>query len=587
MASPPFKKNVQHVQSGEPGKASVVGRPDRQLEQNIAYLKDLIETAKLGKALFIYDVTVPSASAIGQPVYYDNKTGKYELARAATAHDSVTSTIYAADSSFVRGVIFKKHSTTLADLLVIGTAPLDISAAVDGTVENCQYYLSGADAGKLVRQRPAATVSVLQRYANGEVTVVPDVKDFVEDHIHFKFELYQNQAPTSASVGWLSADDAIFNSKAPSDAIWGYNISKHTELYRIWPPLPLDAAQLIWDRSDGKLGTVVPDGYGGVVEFTNEGIWWKTNINGLRPWDPYHKGSLSASWADGLDDVPSSLILYFIRMTFATDKSVVTSITSKKPDLLKITNADGNTASTGALDLDLDLGFITADASEEGYQAIKSLTVDNSACTQTFNRGPVVEGLFAGANTTLASSTQLVVGSDTLHMGRVTVNNSLDGAGREIPAELVRLDDVRERFTGIVMYLAFPAGQESGIDIKFKIPYIGLPTSPSVKIRALLVADSADAIPPLYLKKTTVPLGSLTTGAILPTSGAQTGVDFISGYTEATAANDSFLIESAAITVTAGDTLFCRIYRNGPSTTPTADSLPGEIGIVRIGAVIQ
>ena len=76
--------------------------------------------------------------------------------------------------------------------------------------------------------------------------------------------------------------------------------------------------------------------------------------------------------------MPCRLTIFFISMTFATDKSVVTSITSKKPYLLKITNADGNTSSTGALDLDLDLGFITSDASEEGYQAIKSLTVDNS-----------------------------------------------------------------------------------------------------------------------------------------------------------------------------------------------------------------
>jgi len=583
MAVPPFRSNIEHVRQGEPGKASVVRRPDQQLEQDILYLKDLVESALLGKALFIRDATLKAGMVIGQPVYYNSATQQYELAFAATDNCGQSTATMPASSSYVRGLLYKKTNATLGDILVMGTATLDISAAVTETaVADGNYYLSAVDPGKLTQQEPPVSIYVLEKYSNGEITFVPSHDDFVKDHIHLRYDLSQVVADSSTETGWLAANDAVFNDKAPAGAIYGYNLSQHIELQRTWPPIPVKAAQLIWDRSDGNFGTVVPDGLDGLVQFTSHGIWWMSNVVGMRPWDYYDKGSISSSSGGPLDG-PSSLTLFFLRMTFNTNNTTVTSLTSLKPTILKVLDCDGDVGSTGDLSLDLLLGLLQQDTDEEGYQVIKTLDGD----TQELRRGPVAEGIFAGTNIALASTAQRTVGADTLHMGRVTVTNDFDMVGRELPMELVRLDDVRERFTGIVMYLAFPAGQDSGVDIKIKIPYTDLPTIPSVKIRALVIVDNATIPPPLTLEKYIIPLGSATASAVIPSTSAQTAVTFTTTLSATTmAVNDTFLLESAAISVTAGDTLFCRIARNGAGSG--ADALSStEIGLIRLGAIIQ
>ena len=110
----------------------------------------------------------------------------------------------------------------------------------------------------LVQQRPPVSVSVLVYTDDGMAIVQPVQRDFLEDHIHYKVRLYAQPAGTNWSSspasrrrhpppvdtpdptlpGWLPADHAIFNGRAPTGAVFGYNLATHPQLARIFPPIP-------------------------------------------------------------------------------------------------------------------------------------------------------------------------------------------------------------------------------------------------------------------------------------------------------------------------------------------------------------
>jgi hypothetical protein len=591
-----FTQNVQHVKFGEPGKAGTVARPDQQLDANIQFLKDLVDGALLGEALFIRDATVEANALVGQPVYFNNTTQQYERAIAAVAEDPTTGVLVAADSADVAGVIFSKTNSTLADILVLGFAALDISNAVDGTPTAGRYYLSAAEAGKLVAQRPGVTVTVLRLDTAGNVLVVPDMKDFLEDHIHFQFDLAAVPAgthdppavgdphiidtPNPAIRGWLPANHSSFSGKAPGNAIWGYNLPLDPALNRQWPPIPLSAASVIWDKGeDLSGGTDVPLGIKGLVTLDANGIWWNSNCYGDVPWPTGL--STSSSQSSSADVCPRDEVmrikLLFSRQTYATDKSVVTKIESDSP-LLTVLNCDGDPASTGDLKLNLLLNLLVTDTDELGSQVLK--TFNDS--TLTFNRGRVIEGLLAGSNVSLSSANTRLLdpanpASATVYQGIPTLNVLSDPTGSELSVELFRLDDVRERFNGLVSYLAFVSDQTSAVIGKIKIPPAGLATPPTVKIRAVFIGTTVGTPPAIVLKTTAVPRPSGTPA--LPTT--QVTQTFNVPSAGAIAANDYFEIESTAFSVTAGDSLFFEMSRVGN------DGYTGEIGILRMGAVLQ
>ena len=592
-----FTQNVQHVKFGEAGKAATVARPDQQLDANIRFVKDLVDGALLGEALFIRDATVEATALVGQPVYYNNTTQQYERAIAAVSEDPTTGVLVAADSSDVTGVIFSKTNSTLADILVLGFAQLDISNAVDGTPTAGRYYLSAAEAGKMTLQRPGVTVSVLRLDTAGNVLVVPDMKDFLEDHIHFAFELtalpagnhfppaegdpHVIESPDSSLPGWLPADDASFSGKAPAGAKWGYNMPLDPAVDRQWPPIPLSAASVTWDKGKNLVGgTDVPLGPSGLVTIDANGIWWNSDCYDDVPWPTLlnNVGMSSSSSADVCPrDEVMRIRLLFNRMTYATDKSVVTKLESNSP-LLTIVNCDGDPASTGDLKLNLLLDLAVDNDGSLGSEVLKTF----DSATGLFKQGRVTEGLIAGSNVTITSSNTRLLDptdptSDTVYQGIPTLNVLSDPAGSELPVELFRLDDVRERFNGIVTYLAFPETQTSSVVGKIKVPPAGLAASPTVAIRVVFIGTGAGTPPAITLVTTSVTRPTAATA--LPT--VQTSRTFDVPSIGVITANDYFEIESAAFSVTAGDTLFFEMERLGN------DGYNGEIGILRMGAVLQ
>ena len=686
-----WQNRIRHIQQLEPVTAGVSGRPNRELEGNLQWLRDLVEFALLGQGLKALDQTLAPDALVGQPVFWNKLSQRFERALAGVAPAVDGGVLQATDASVVMGVVLKKTNATLGDIATIGYFDdcLDLTNSVGANPEVGTYYLSTAEAGKLTNQRPAISVQVLHVFDNNKVIILPANRDFLEDHIHFSFDLTPRPAgvvspPVEGDVhvittalpsakGWLPADHATFDGKAPTGAKFGYNIAQHPELNKVWPPIPLEAAVLemyrddVWSPvvktvqrdytidfpaiadhdfaestvafSDAQLGDVVQvdpaagpstDGVvqgwvssnGNVtirytnptdgaidpasdtyhvrllresniaqlaftglqrvqdeyVQFDKNGIWWMTDCYNEVPWPTSFdnagssSGSLASSGSCPLDK-EIQLKLSYGRMTFATNKTTVTSLESLSEPILQVLNCDLDPASTGDLKLKLALEFMLKDSGLAGHKAIKNFDPE----TLELQLGPMIEGLFAGTNVTLNSSAQLDVEGTPLHQGRVTIDADVDPTGKELPLRMIRVDDARMRFDGNVFYLAFLEDQESNLRMQIDIPPAGLPTDPHVKLRAVLLGVADGTPPAITLSKINIPRPAahpaLPSGDSAVTFDA-TAIGVITG-------GDYFEVESDAIPVTGGDTLFATLLRAG------SDGYAGELGLIRIGAVLQ
>lgn len=625
---PNWKKNIRHITTGEPVSSGVAGRPDRALEGNLQYLKDLVDSTQLGEVLVIRDATVESTVLVGQPVHWNALTAQFEAALAVIESDAESNTTSPKASAEVIGIVQSKSNSTLADIVTMGWVAVDLSNAIDSEIVAGRYYLSSAEPGKLTRQRPPVSVPVLFTDGLGKALVLPITRNFLNDHIHYTFELTPRPAGDHTHVsgrhtitnadasqkGWLPANDASFNGKAPGKAVFGYNLAAHTELSNVWPPLPINAVSVTWDKGDNDTnqtigGVDVPLGLEGLVHVDANGIWWMSDCDGDIPWPPalVDSSSSSSSWAtDGYGSLDSEgswssssvapgsseswfnpecprfdkmrILLHFARMTFGTDKSVVTSLQAVEGSPLSVVNCAGVAATTGDLFLDLSLELAMLDADLEGYQVIKEVSGSQ------YKRGPVVEGVFAAGDIILTSTKQLTVGADTLHQGRVTVSVPTDVGSRELTPQIVRLDDVVERYYAEVPYLGFLAGRSSSVRLRFHVPPVGIGAAQQMRLRVAILGRLAGTLPAL-----TVTYRKITRGTAapvnLPTSLNEVALGFNPAI--AVAANQYVEVESDLLPVvpgvegyiTSGDTILVTITRGA------ADAYTGELGLIRVGAV--
>jgi hypothetical protein len=628
---PNWKKNVRHIVDGEPVSSGVAGRPDKALEGNLQYLKDLVDATQLGEVLVIRDATVESSVLVGQPVHWNAATAQFEKALAAVEPDAESKTTSPKASAEVIGIVQSKTNATLADIVTMGWVTIDLANAVDDEIIAGRYYLSSAEAGKLTKQRPPVSVPVLFTDGLGKALVLPITRNFLNDHIHYSFELEPRPAgdhyhtsgrheitnPDASQKGWLPAAHSSFNGKAPGKAVFGYNLAAHAELEANWPPLPITAVSIIWDKGDNNNnqtigGVDIPLGLEGLCQVDANGIWWMSDCDGDVPWPEalLDSSSSASSWAeDGYGSLDSEgswssssvsassseswfipecdrfdrmrVVLNFAKMTFGTDKSIVTSLQPAEGSPIKVENCAGEAATTGDLFLDLSLELSVVDAALEGYQVVKNVT------STEYQRGPVVEGLFAGGDAVLTSSSQLTVGSDTLHQGRVTVTVPIDVTDRELMPQIVRLDDVVERYHDEIPYLGFIAGRESSVRFRFHVPPVGLSSVQQMKLRVAIIGRFAAELPDLTVSYRKIVRGTATPAALPTTALNEVTLGFDPTIT--VAANQYVEVESALFPVVpgtegyivGGDTILVTITRSA------ADAYTGELGLLRVGAVFN
>lgn len=587
-------ERIQHLIDGEPVDAGATGRPDRQLDQNLQHLKDLLELSLVGQALVARDVTVSPDVLLGQPVFWNATSDRAERALAKVEYDTELGTLVAAAEAEVLGVVLSKSGSTLADIVIVGWVDLDISNAVTGDTEAGRYYLSGSDPGHLTRSRPSLSVPVLFADGHGKALVLPIARNWMEDHGHFRFGLVcapagDHTPPSSGNphtitdadaelAGWLPAAHASFSGNAPAGARFGYNIPAHPALARVWPPLPESSASLTWDRGQNQVGgTEVPLGEHGQAVIDKHGIWWMTNCYSDVPWPT------DFTFADGEDseiiDPPSTcprpeimrLSLNFSRTLFDAAQTVVTSLVAKSGGIVRVYGCDGLPSSTGDLTVDALLSLAILNDDEPGFLVIKGIDEDSK-----FLRGPVVEGVVVAGTGLVATSTgsEVILGT-TVHRGRISLTAALTPADKELTPTVVRLSDAKERFENDIPYVGFPAGYVSSVRVSFNVPPDGVSVDCPLTFNLVVLGTQAGQLPNLGVSYRVIPAASGTPQTVPATDTALTPPV----TTPLVSANQYLAVAMPAIEVNPGDTVLLEVGRG-------ADGYGGEVGLIRVAAVL-
>jgi len=614
-----FPSRVSHVQPNSAVSAGNTSASTRDLEARTNYLKAVIDAIEAGQLLVRREQAVAVDVVEGDAVYWDDENKRFDRALAGVVENEEVNSLLPTASSDCLGICVTKESSTAGTIGLVGMVQVSndvLESMIDGTTAPGRYYLSSANPGKLVSQRPPVSVAVLYVLGPADdcetaswVYINPQMRDFLEDHIHYEFDLTAEPAGThtppsagnphtitsadSAQMGWLPADDASFNGNAPEGAMFGYNMAAHTALNNVWPPVPISAA--IIEMHQPSLTEIerfeglerVPSDYITIDKF---GIWWMTNCYNQVPWSTTNDTTSSESCPL---EPPVRVVLSFLKMTFATDKSVVTSLQPAAGAPLRFVDCEGADATTGDLYASLDTDAMVQDENERGGNVFKSLD-DN---TLSFNRGWVAEGLIAGSDAVqLTGSNQELTDPEEvesesnpmIHRGLITVDVVTDPTERELLPHITKLNDTLERELGGMTYLAFPPGRDSSLIMEFRVPPAGLPTNPQMKIRTQVFGRAtgpfsgilmvyARVARPTAGTPTSVPPSttSLTYDIVTPTD------DYDGGGTDLPADN-AIEVESSEFAVSAGDTVFITMTRED-FAVPEYNN---DIGLLRPSGVI-
>ena len=309
-----------------------------------------------------------------------------------------------------------------------------------------------------------------------------------------------------------------------------------------------------------------------LVQVDRNGIWWMSNCYDEVPWPTdYTTGdSVSYSLTGCPSDARPQMKLYFTKINLATDDSVVRSLNSIDTRL-KIYCANSTmAATTGDLDIDLDLSFVITEGTS-GYQVLKSLE------GETFARGPIAEGIYTTnpANTILAgdlSETVNIGGDDqTVYRGNVKVNVTQNPT-LELSSQIVRLDGATEE-NNPALYIGLSKDYASSYIVKFDVPTdaAGDEFTPSFRI----IGRGVGTLPQLTFKV------AVTSIPVVAAVVSLTYVDISSTIVTTKAlsvANMAVQITaSSPIAVDPGDQVYIEVAR----TAPASDGYGGEVGIMQ------
>lgn len=601
---------VDHVTDGEPVNASVTGRPTRELEKQDRYLKEQLEALQTAGGLYVFGASLTAAVQQGAPVYWDPALQAFAPAVWKVQVDEATGLQTPAPCSLVIGIVAAKTNPTLGDILILGWACVVPAVEPGQTLSPGLYYLSSRTPGTVTLQPPVGGAPVLFADGFGKIYVLPQYPDLLRGHAHYRISLFSSVAGDTsppavgaehvitnanpALPGWLPAADPSFLGLAPAGAVFGYNLAAHPDLQQLWPPVPITAVSLLLFTGLQGYGVEVPLGPEGLAIVDTNGIWWRSSCFGSVPWETYldTSGSLSADLNPLLSSLSSSsgeggicprpqpsryVDVCLTRARVALNPDSVTSLTGVSP--LVVTHCDGTPGSVGDLKVSLAGGFLQVDNAPVGYMVMKDLVGGNQ-----FQRGPVVEGVIAGNDSVTITGTAqrfLTPGDSTtpvLSQGVVTVVANLEPAVRAISPQIVRLDDVRERLYSGITYLGFPAGIDSSVLLKYRMPTsANFPANPRIRLSVSLMALANGTIPNLLLFTQVVP--SADSGPVTLVAGT-TSLGLTTTATLTANQIEQFI--SAPLAPVAPDSLiFVTLER------PLGDSYGAEVGLVDVVALLD
>lgn len=588
-----WRSNINFIKSTDPVDDKTINRPLQQLYDRSQYLKDRLDAAAVGEGLILTSQPLSSSVKIGDAVYYDETKNIFDQALAEL--DLENNIPRTGKRAFVIGIVVRKLAENMGDILIRGYYPnFQLTDSANNTLEPGNYYLSGSNAGKLTKIRPPVGVFVAS-ILNSGILVNPTPREVLEDHIHYKIDLEVLPAAVPICeangrttlinannnlLGWLPADDPIFQGLAPSGAFFGYNWTRDPKLAAVWPPEPLGSVYLELN------GIGVPPEH---VLIDNNGIWWMTNCDPYLPWD----SNLCASSSTAIPMHSSStavetcgpgarrLTLWFTKLLSKTDQSVVTGLKPADGSPILVNSCDKADAAgfcTGKLELDLNIPWSKIQ-NTSGSVVVKDITGNGELSV-----GPVVEGIIG---TGLISVTGTEVLSGGQHSGLITIQG-LDPTQikRRVEVGLVALNGALENiYQGILPYVGLPADRQTSFIGKLQLPLLGF-ISPELDL-TFWFALLSNGTPPSSIKLRYVLidepsftldgnlLSSLANITALPTTWSD-WIELNLNETGALNAGDYFGKLALNLNIASGQLLLFELQRDAP------DSFSGELAVINM-----
>jgi hypothetical protein len=279
-------------------------------------------------------------------------------------------------------------------------------------------------------------------------------------------------------AGWANSNPYDIDLLSPenNEYRFRYVIESNTQLASAWPPTPLNSCRLEYQTGElNSQSSVLP---------TLRGLYWDpVGTNGL-PW-PSGYTVATASQFDGHPDQT----LYFIPTSPENYSQIVTSLVSRSPSILIQRCPDGSAASTGDLQVLLDLALGVNPSLSTGYD-----TAFVSVNNETFSASPMVSELVAGPGISIA---RVDAGSPnallpTRNVGKLQISRkdvSLEG---EVTS--IALRNAKEVFRDNLAYVSFvqPSRASSAISARFKVPKSGTPANQtSLSLNGLFLGSAA------------------------------------------------------------------------------------------------
>lgn len=236
-----------------------------------------------------------------------------------------------------------------------------------------------------------------------------------------------------------------------------YIIESNTQLASSWPPTPLSSCRMEYQTGEsGAQAAILP---------THRSLYWDPiGTNGL-PWNINY----TVATAGQFSGRPEQL-LYFIPTSPENYSQLVTSLVSRSPSILVERCPDGSAASTGDLQIMLNLALATNTSVLSGYD-----TAFASVNGETFSPSPIVSELIAGPGINIqrvdAASPNALL--PTRNVGKLKISRqdvSLEG---EVSS--IALRNAKEVFRDNLAYVSFipPTRAASAISARFKVPESG------------------------------------------------------------------------------------------------------------------
>lgn len=421
-----WSKSMPYVKDGDPVKAAVTNAPAQVLSDRTEALRAMLSAIQAGQQVMLRDAPLAAGTGVGDVLYFKAGDLVSALALAQWKELGPTAELSPAESAVYLGLLVSKTADRVGDVLCAGFAtlqPVDL-LRLFGTVTPAlgTHYLSMTTPGTVQHVKPAMAVRVLEYMGSGLIRVyLPEAEPITHTHRTYRLQ-------SDSWLGTGSFDPLI----VPAGAVFGYNLAAVNAVEQNLGEalLPVNGqVEFHWlyhnvdlSPSTSSAGLHLDET---AVLVNADGIWWMDTVL-----DPDADIEMVCCAAD------------------TKGVSVVSAIRSLSPETLRITSSNGLVSVT-LLDFAADTGVA-------GSVVVKEISGGRQ------RRGPVVEKILAGRNTSVSPGGQ----------GSVTV--SFDAVNDELmEATVQNLNNAITSVEDPHVLTIFPKNRLSSVACRVNLPNLG------------------------------------------------------------------------------------------------------------------